>query len=70
MNKKQEILQQIDRIDCQLSPENLHQDGEISPAQARVRYKSLMKERNRLEKELGHEVDQGLNLYFMKQKLG
>lgn len=30
-----------DRIDCELSPENLHCDGEISAAQARKKYNYL-----------------------------
>jgi len=30
-----------DNIDGQLSPENLHCDGEISPAQARKKYRYL-----------------------------
>ena len=30
------------KIDCGLSPENLHCDGEISAAQARAKYKAYM----------------------------
>jgi hypothetical protein len=30
-----------DYIDCALSPENLHQDGEASPSYVRSRYKLL-----------------------------
>jgi len=49
---KQELIEAIERIDCQLSPENLHCDGEISRAQARLRGARLMERRERLEKEL------------------
>jgi len=54
---RQQILNEIDRIDCKLSPENLHCDGEISHAQAMKKYKILMAERNKLEKELGEKVE-------------
>jgi hypothetical protein len=57
MTNKQDILNQIDRVDCQLSPENLHQDGEITRAQAQVKYNRLIKERNRLEKLLEEKVE-------------
>lgn len=30
-----------DSLDCDLSPENLHCDGEISAAQARAKYRAL-----------------------------
>jgi hypothetical protein len=49
---KQELINELERIDCQLSPENLHCDGEISRAQARLRGARLMEKRERLEKEL------------------
>ncbi len=57
-DKKSEVnlLLAIDRIDCQLSPENLHCDGEITAAQAKVKYNRLMKERGALEKQLGRSV--------------
>ena len=41
---------------CGLSPENLHCDGEISMAQARKRYRALMKEWQGLEKVAGRKV--------------
>ena len=52
-----EILKAIDRIDCQLSPENLHCDGELPIAQVHIKYKRLMAERNKLEKQLGRKVE-------------
>ena len=42
----------------QLSPENLHCDGEISAAQARVKYKKLMAQWKALEKKVGHSVNE------------
>lgn len=54
---KDQILQLIDNIDAQLSPENLFCDGEISGAQARAKYNSLMKKRKELEKLLGEKVN-------------
>ncbi len=56
-NRVEQIRQQIDRIDGQLSPENLHCDGEITRAQAKVKYNRLMRERNALEKQLGEKVE-------------
>jgi len=50
------IKQQIDRIDCQLSPENLHCDGEITRAQAAKKAWRLMDERAKWEKMLGESV--------------
>lgn len=41
---------------CQLSPENLCCDGEISMAQARRRAWSLQKKWSELEKEVGRSV--------------
>lgn len=52
-----EILAAIDRIDCQLSPENLHCDGEITVAEARIKALRLWKMRVILETKLGRKVD-------------
>lgn len=49
---RQEILNEIERIDCQLSPENLHCDGELPIGQVHKKYKRLMAEKNNLEKQL------------------
>jgi len=54
---KEQIKNEIDRIDCKLSPENLHCDGEISPSQALAKYKILIKKRAALEKQLGETVE-------------
>ena len=40
----------------QLSPENLHCDGEISRAEANRKYKRLMKEWHALEAKVGRTV--------------
>lgn len=51
-----EILKDLRDIEVMLSPENLHCDGEISPAQARKRGNKLLKDRSRLIEELGRHV--------------
>jgi hypothetical protein len=43
---------------CQLSPENLHCDGEISPAQAKKKRDSLWKEWRRLEQIAARSVEE------------
>jgi len=54
---KKELIEAIERIDCQLTPENLHCDGEVSRAQARLRGARLIERRERLENELKKVVD-------------
>lgn len=54
---KLEILKEIDKIDCWLSPENLTCDGELTGAQIKQKYNRLMAQRNQLEKELGEKVE-------------
>lgn len=41
---------------CQLSPENLTCDGELSQRQVRARYSALTKEWKCLEKQVGRKV--------------
>jgi len=41
-----------------LSPENLHEDGEISNQEADAKYKVLMKRWRELEKQAGQKVDE------------
>lgn len=50
-----QILDDIRDVDCQLSPENLSCDGELSARQVRVKYRKLMAQRNQLVKELGRK---------------
>lgn len=49
----EEILRDIRRVHCALSPENLHCDGEISVSAARRKGARLRRELRALEKELG-----------------
>ena len=42
----------------QLSPENLHCDGEITRAQAQTKYRSIKKRWRALEKALGRKVSE------------
>lgn len=48
-----EILRDLRNIESALSPENLHCDGEISPAQARAKGRKLEAQQRALHKELG-----------------
>ncbi len=41
-----------------LSPENLHCDGEISPAEAKTKYHRLMKQWRQLESQVGRSVSE------------
>jgi hypothetical protein len=43
---------------CQLSPENLYCDGEISPSEANRKFTRLMREWRTLEREVGRSVDE------------
>jgi hypothetical protein len=51
----EEILKDLQRVECDLSPENLHCDGEISVTAARAKERILLAERRQLVKELGRE---------------
>lgn len=50
-----EILQDLRRVECSLSPENLHCDGEISVSAARRKGAMLRARRRELVAELGRE---------------
>lgn len=50
---EKEILEKLRDVDCQLSPENLSCDGELSMKQQRVRYNQLQQEAKSLLKQLG-----------------
>ena len=50
-----EIIKELREVECGLSPENLHCDGEISVAQANRKRIILNQRRNKLVKELGRE---------------
>jgi len=51
-----EILKKFVRLACQLSPENLHCDGEISVSQAAIRARQIRREWRILEKKFGRKV--------------
>jgi hypothetical protein len=54
---KDQILAEINKIDAELSPENLFCDGELNAYQAKIKYHKLMKKRNHFEILLGEKVD-------------
>ena len=57
-------------LSCQLEPENLHMDGEATPAQARSRKSTILKEWKMLEESLGRKVEDRdiWDIYWQKQK--
>jgi len=56
MRTEAEIVKDIANTYCQLSPENLHCDGERPIAQARKIGRQLTKQLAKLFKELGREL--------------
>jgi DUF1680 family protein len=52
----QKMLDYFMRLCCELSPENLHCDGEISLAEANRKYVKLMREWRAGERIVGHPV--------------
>jgi len=52
----QNIMQQFFGLANRLSPENLSCDGEISKAQAQMRYRQIMREWATLERKVGRKV--------------
>jgi len=55
-NMNEEIKREFASLACQLSPENLTCDGELSNAQVRIRYRELTKKWAELEKKVGRTV--------------
>lgn len=53
-----ELTRAFSDLSCRLSPENLHCDGEITRAQAQVRYNQIMREWKALEKKAGRKVSE------------
>ena len=51
-----DILSEFIELSARLSPENLHEDGEISPARAREKHRRIMQEWAMLEAKLGRQV--------------
>ncbi len=56
MNLPEDVFKEFSRLASELSPENLHCDGEISNAEANRKYRRLMKEWRSLEKKVGRTV--------------
>lgn len=54
-----EIMRDFESLECELSPENLHCDGEISHEEAQLKYNDLMDQWEALERELGRKVVEG-----------
>jgi len=50
-----EIIRDLQAIECALSPENLHCDGEISRSAARTKERKLLAQQKELIKELGRQ---------------
>ena len=57
-------------LSCQLEPENLHMDGEATPAQVRSRENSIRKEWKALEESIGRKVEDSdiWNIYWQKRR--
>ena len=51
-----ELRQKFVGLECRLSPENLHCDGEISRTQAKKRAAQIRREWRELEKVVGRRV--------------
>jgi len=52
----EDIKREFQSLACQLSPENLSCDGELSNAQTNQRYRNLKLQWAELEKKVGREV--------------
>ncbi len=55
---EEELLDTLDRISCDLSPENLHCDGEISRSAAITKARALRSEWREVENLLGRKVSE------------
>lgn len=69
MRTKKQIESDFVGLSCELSPENLCCDGEISQAEVRRRYAAIMKRWRILEKEYGGKVSDGDAFRWMMQKI-
>ena len=60
-------LEEFSELLCELSPENLHCDGEISVSEANRKYKKLMTQWRKLEKDwAGNTVKVRSMTYYEK----
>jgi hypothetical protein len=51
-----DVAKEFASLAHQLSPENLHEDGEISDAQAQKKYITIMRKWHKLETQVGRKV--------------
>ena len=63
-----EILDWLDGLTWELSPENLHCDGEITAAQAQTKYRKIMREWRALEDLLGRSVSEDYMYGYSRKK--
>jgi hypothetical protein len=56
-DKKDYFVKAVEGLDSELSPENLHCDGEISHAEAKVKYRDIMSRLATMERESGLELE-------------
>ena len=59
MELTQEIKEKFLDLACQLSPESLTCDGELSKTESNRRYRECMRQWRLLEKQIGRTVDEG-----------
>ncbi len=55
---EEDHMRWFDRLCCELSPENLHCDGEISHTAAMKKYRAIKTEWKQIEKSLGRKVSE------------
>lgn len=60
-DKKDYFVKAVKGLDSELSPENLHCDGEISHAQAMVRYRDIVSRLRTMERESKMDLEPLLN---------
>lgn len=63
---EKELMNHLEQISCDLSPENLHCDGEISRTQAMKKYRMLKAEWKEVEKIIGRKVSEDEVWDYMK----
>lgn len=65
---EKEILSEINGIYCQLSPENLSCDGELSRNQITIRYRALQSKLQALFTKLGRTVSEGESFRWWQEE--
>ena len=66
----EEVFHKFFGLQAQLSPENLHMDGEATPAQVRSQENRIRKEWKALEESIGRKVSDSdiWNIYWQKRR--